>query len=360
MKFRLDSTPRRIVFAILVSVLVHSLILWGPNIRLPRFESSLPALTARLEALPSEPPAKPRPKIKRKPAAPKTVPGPVPKTEMAASEKLPASAASAPVAASAVAAASEPEAASAPVAASAPIAAKTLAAESNRTTDRPPLPKHAQLTFAIYMGTSHFRVGETVHTLDINDGRYVLKATTSTVGIAKLFKSYKLNQYSNGSYGPDGLQPELFTEERIERIGTKRNAVEFDQTAHRAQFSNGIDMALPPETQDILSVMYQFPPLAHTEIAEVSVCNGKKIENYRFEVAVNETIDTPLGKLLTVHLHKMHAANEEGLDIWLAREYRLFPVKMSLTESNGEVSGEALITDIRVSEEDGVRKNAAN
>ena len=210
------------------------------------------------------------------------------------------------------------------------------------------------------MGTSHFHVGEATHTLDINDGRYVLKATTSTVGIAKLFKSYELNQYSNGSYGLDGLQPELFTEERIERIGTQRNAVEFDHTAQRARFSTGADMTLPPDTQDILSVMYQFPPLAHTEIVAVSVCNGKKIENYQFAIAVNETIDTPLGKMLTVHLHKMHAANEEGLDIWLAREYRLFPVKIRFTEKNGEVSGEALITDIRVSEEDGVRKNVAN
>jgi len=359
-KFRLDSTLRRITFAIAVSILVHSLILWGPNIRLPRFQSSLPALTARLEALPSAPPAKPRLKRKRKPAVPKTVPAPVPKIDTAAIPQLPVPAASAPVAASAVAAASAPEAASAPVAASAPTETKTLTAESNTPADRPPLPRHAQLTFTIYMGTSHFRVGEAVHTLDINDGRYVLKAMTSTVGIAKLFKSYQLNQYSNGTYGQDGLQPELFTEERIERIGTQRHAVEFDRTAQRAQFSNGVDMALPPETQDILSVMYQFPPLAHTEIAEISVCNGKKIENYRFEVSVNETIDTPLGKLLTVHLHKMHAANEEGLDIWLAREYRLFPVKMSLTERNGEVSGEALITDIRVSDEDGVRKNAAN
>ena len=61
-----------------------------------------------------------------------------------------------------------------------------------------------------------------------------------------------------------------------------------------------------------------------------------------------------------MHLHKMHAANEEGLDIWLAREYRLFPVKLRFTEKNGEVSGEAVITDIRVSEEEGVRKDVAN
>lgn len=336
MSFKSDPSSRRIAFAIGISVLVHSLVLWGPNIQLPRFKSSLPTLTAKLEALPSAMPAKTRPKRKTKPAAPKAAPEPAPKTEI---PQLPQAN---------------------PLAASAPVETKTLASEAYKPVDRPPLPKHAQLTFAINKGTSNFRIGETIHTLDINDGRYVLKATTSTVGIAKLFKSYELNQYSNGSYSKDGLQPELFTEERKEKIGTQRNAVEFDHDAQRARFSDGLDVDLPPETQDILSVMYQFPPLAHTEITAVSVCNGKKIEHYQFEVAVNETIDTPLGKLLTVHLHKMHAAGEEGLDIWLAREYRLFPVKISFTEKNGEVSGEAVITDIRVSEEEGVRKDVAN
>ena len=341
MSFKLDTASRRIAFAIGISVLLHSLVLWGPNIQLPRFKSSLPLLTAKLEALPSAP-AKPKTKHKARPAAQKAAPEPAPKTETTPPPQ------------------DNPLAASAPVAVSAPVETETLASDANEPVDRPPLPKHAQLTFAINKGTSNFRIGEAIHTLEINDGRYVLKATTSTVGIAKLFKSYELNQYSNGSYSKDGLQPELFTEERKEKIGTQRNAVEFDHDAQRARFSNGLDVPLPPETQDILSVMYQFPPLAHTEIAEVSVSNGKKIEHYRFEIAANETIDTPLGKLLTVHLHKMHAANEEGLDIWLAREYRLFPVKMSFTEKNGEVSGEAVITDIRVSEEQGVRKDVAN
>ncbi len=347
MNFKLDTAPRRVAFAIVVSLLLHSLVLWGPNIQLPNFNPSLPQLTAKLEALPSAP-AKPKPKRKTRPAAQKieAAPAPEPQPEPLPQAVTPAS--------------NTPVAASEPAVASAPVDTATLAADTDKPTDRPPLPMHARLTFAINKGTSNFRVGESIHTLDIDDGRYVLQATTSTAGIVKLFKSYELDQYSSGRYGKDGLQPDLYSEERKERIGKQRNAVEFDHTAQRARFSNGLEVALPPETQDILSVMYQFPPLAHTEIAAVSVGNGKKIEHYQFEVGVDETIDTPLGKLLTVHLHKMHAANEEGLDIWLAREYRLFPVKLRFTEKNGEVSGEAVITDIRVSEEEGVRKDVAN
>ena len=343
MKFGLDITRRRIAYAIGSSLLVHALLLWGPEIRLPSFRPSIPTLTARLEALPgasAKPKTKPKARHRVKSAKPRQAP----------QATLP------PAPPQAL-----PVIASAPVAASAPAEAGPIASEADRAAaERPPLPAHAQLTFAIYKGTSHFRVGETVQTLDIKDGRYVLKATTRTIGLASLFKSYELNQYSNGVYGKYGLQPELFTEERIERVGTQRDAVMFDHATETAQFSDGREVDLPPDTQDILSNLYQFPPLANTEIAAVSVCNGRKIEQYRFGIYVDEEIDTPLGKMLTVRLHKLHAPNEEGLDIWLAREYRLFPVKMRFTESNGEVSAEAVITGMDVSAEQGARSNAVN
>ncbi len=338
MNLRLDTPSRRIAFAVGISVLLHGLVLWGPNIRLPRFQAPLPPLQAKLEALPGAP-AKHR-KPRAKPAVQKTAPEPVPQT-------------GAPP--------QEPQlAASEPVAASAPAETGTLASETGLEAERPALPQHAQLTFAINKGTGHFRVGEAVHTLDIDDGHYVLYAVTQTVGLVRLFKSYELNQYSSGSYGKSGLHPEQFFEERKERFGTQRNTAEFDYAAKLIHFSQGDEVALPPDVQDILSVMYQFPPLAHTEIATVSVSNGRKVERYDFEITPDEEIDTPLGKLLTVHLSKMHGPNEEGLDIWLAREYRLFPVKIRFIEKDGEVAAEAVITDIRVSEEQGVISNAVN
>jgi len=235
-----------------------------------------------------------------------------------------------------------------------------IAATASQASERPPLPQYAQLTFAVNKGTSSFRVGETIHTLEIKDGRYVLKAKTTTVGLAKLIKDYELDQYSNGTYDRHGLQPDMFTEERIDGSETQRYTAELNHQTQRASFSNGAKMTLPPKTQDILSIMYQFPPLAHTEIASVSICNSKKIEHYDFAISADEEIDTPLGKLLAVRLRKLHGPNEEGLEIWLARKYRLLPVKMRFIEKNGDIVGEAVITDIRVSEEPGVTKHAAN
>jgi hypothetical protein len=350
--FKLHTPARRIAFAFIISLLLHGLILWGPDVQLPRFKSSLPPLTAKLEALPTAAPARLKTKRKARPALPKPAPEPTPQAESAPQEV--------PLAASEVVAASAPVEASAPVAASAPVETGVLASETDKAVERPPLPMRAQLTFDINKGTGEFRVGEAVHTLEIDDGRYVLHAVMRTVGVVKLFKSFELTQYSSGSYSKYGLHPEQFFEERKESSGTLRNTAEFDHAAQLARFSNGKEVPLPPDTQDILSIMYQFPPLQGAKVAAVSVSNGKKIERYEFEIVADEEIVTALGTLLTVRLSKLHGPNEEGLEIWLAREYRLFPVKMRFFEKNGDVTAEAVITDIRVSEEEGVRKDAAN
>ena len=140
MRFKLDTASRRIALAIGISVLLHGLVLWGPNIRLPHFKSSLPTLTAKLEALPAAP-AKPKQKPKSRPPEQKTISKPSPQAGLP-TQDVPAT--------------------SAPVAASAPVQTESLAAEENKAAERPPLPKHAQLTFDINKGTSNFRIGAVV------------------------------------------------------------------------------------------------------------------------------------------------------------------------------------------------------
>src|SRR3989338_10763320 len=119
----LDTPSRRIAFAIGISMLLHGLLLWLPDIELPHFKSSLPRLVAKLQALPNAP-AKLKPKRKASPA-PKPEPEvkPVPQAEPAEDTPLAASAAAAT---SAVAAVSVVAAANEVASASAPAAAETL------------------------------------------------------------------------------------------------------------------------------------------------------------------------------------------------------------------------------------------
>jgi hypothetical protein len=312
----------------------------GPEHPVVAFSSSLPPLTAKLEKLPSIP-AKPKPKQKLKV---KPVPQPEPKVK-SAPQTSPAE--ELPPPDTEVTATSAVAAAPALAAASAPPVTETLAQPaSENVVERPQLPHRAQLIFTVNKGTSDFKIGEVMHTLEIDNGHYVLQSVTKTVGLAKLFKTYKLTQYSSGSYSKQGLQPEQFFEERADKLGAERNAVEFDHTTQRARFSHGGEAELPPDTQDILSILYQFPPLANAEMVAINVSNTRKIERYEFEIAANTNLQTAMGKLRTVHLRKVHQPDEEGLEVWLALEYRLFPVKLRMIEKNGEISGEAIITEI--------------
>jgi hypothetical protein len=355
-KYQLDTSIRRIIVAIGISLLLHGLVMWGPNIQLPHFSSSLPPLTAKLERLPS---VLTKAKLKRKvSSAPKPEQKPEPEIEPAA--QTPPSE-EPTLATNSISAASSVTAARTIAAASTPPASETPAqSTSENVVERPQLPRRAQLIFTINNGSSDFKIGETIHTLEIDDGHYVLQSVTETVGLAKLFKTYRLTQYSSGSYSKQGLRPDQFFEERAERFSSTRSTVEFDHTAQRAHFSNGEEIVLPPDTQDILSILYQFPPLANAEMVAISVSNSKKIEYYEFEITPNEDIQTKMGKLQTIHLRKVHKSGEDGLEVWLALEYRLFPVKMRMIEKNGDVSGEAIITEIHAEFDDDAEKNVTH
>lgn len=318
----------RIALAIALSLLVHAVLLLGPNlIELKPVETPLPPLTARLEPLPAVKPApKPRPHVRAKrktllppaPLAPETPPAP---------EEV------APVAEEAA-----PPAEEAPVAEEAPPAH--------------PLPKHAQLTFIVYKGTS-FQVGEARHRLEINDDKiYTLQVGVNTTGIASLFKTFELNQQSSGKVGAQGLRPDIFSENKLTAKGKQTLSARFDWDNKQLAFSSGNNTALPEGAQDLLSFLYQFSQMELNQTTlTIHVSNGRKLESYQLEVGSEEEIRTPLGKLRALPLRKINAPGEEGLEIWLGLEYRLLPVQIRSIDRNGEIAGQMTVSEIRVSEE---------
>lgn len=334
MKQLINTPARRIGLAVALSILLHLLVIWLPQVELPRF-SKLPPLTARLEEIPKEritakTVRKPKPKTPPKKETPAPPPEPI---------------AIAPV---------EPVAlpASAVAAESAPVATDTPPQVVEKPANRPPLPKQAELRFAVHNGSGGFRIGESLHTLTIENGAYQLKAVTETVGLVSLFKRIRVTQESAGQFDTQGLHPRHYSETREERSGTQSASADFDPATQTATFSHGGSIAFTPEMQDILSMLYQFPPLPmNAETVDTLIGNSKKIERYSFEVAYDETLDTPLGTLHTVHFRKLHRQNEEGLELWIAQEYRFLPVKLRHIDRDGNITAEVVITDIRVADE---------
>jgi len=339
-----------IAIAVALSVILHGLVLWLPEVHLPQAEETLPPLIAKLEPLP-----KISATVTKKTAKPKVRPKPQPVAKVQSVPQLPVIA-SASIAASTVEPASSPIATNTPEPASAPVIAEPShpleVADTQPEATRPPLPKHARLRFDVYQGERNFKVGEAVHSLEINEGHYTIKADIQTTGIVDVFKSYRLVQTSSGTATPYALKPETFSEEVTDSSGKQSHQANFDWAQKKIHYSKGNEIPLPPQTQDILSIMYQFPPkLRQDEIVTISISTGKKFEEYRFEIGFEEKIDTPIGTLHTVHFRKLRKANQEGLEIWFAQEYRFFPAKIRYLDRDGKISAEAILTDIRVAGE---------
>jgi hypothetical protein len=349
-------------------------VLWLPPIQLPLHERQLAPLEAILIPLPvgkahsHKHKAKPRATPPPEPVAQAIPEQPIAASSpVAASEPVAASApiavsepvaASAPIAASETVAASAPIASSEPVAirsplpASAPVAAEPAAKAAEAEEQRPPLPKHAKLTFSVYLGESSLKVGESVHTLDIVDGHYTLTADAHTTGLVHIFKTYHIEQTSSGTATVQTLKPETFTEIITQNGNKEINRGDFDWKNQKIHFSSGTDAALPPQTMDILSTLYQFPPIRERDqIVSINIATAKNVETYRFQVDMEEPLKTSMGTLQTVHFHRLRRANQEGLEIWFAQEYRLLPVKVRHIDNSGKIDGEAIITEIRVSDE---------
>lgn len=301
---------RRIVFAIVLSVLVHAVILWLPYWQLPHGKVPLPPLTARLELLP-------------KPVAQLNA-----KTEPVNQLSRPADSPPAK-----------------------PVNNTAYAMkEMEKSAVSRQFPRHLRLTFIAYKVADIFRSGELRHQLDIHGNRYVLTSVKQATG-----PTSRLVQTSHGRIDEHGLRPEVFQEEAISANGQQRREATFDWAESSLNITDGDDTALPADTQDILSFMYQLvqflqPPI-HREFFPMPITDGAGLENTQIEIGAVENISTPMGDLHALHLRKMHGQGEPYFEIWLGLEYRLLPVKFRQVDGSGNVTEEFTISDIRASDE---------
>jgi hypothetical protein len=172
-----------------------------------------------------------------------------------------------------------------------------------------------------------------------NGDHYKIVSDSNPAGLLALFVRTKIKVQSTGTVTAAGLQPEQLDYGRLDDA-TKNVSAAFDWRARELHLNfDGRRETLPLTAgmQDRLSVMYQFmflPPEKLT-LLEFPMTNGKKVEHYRYELAGRETLSTPLGHMETLHLVKKREAHDNGVEVWLAPDRHLFPVKLLIVENDG-------------------------
>ncbi len=153
------------------------------------------------------------------------------------------------------------------------------------------------------------------------------------------------SQTSVGQVGATGLLPDRFSD----RTRSER-AAHFDRSGQRIRFSNNApDAELQPGAQDRLSVFLQLAGLLQAGAVagggaiELPVAGVGGSETWRFQVGELEPLELPAGSLLARRLVREPVdVRDSRVEVWLAPELGHLPVRLRITQSQGDVADQQL------------------
>ena len=163
---------------------------------------------------------------------------------------------------------------------------------------------------------------------------YQARLSFSAFGLTRI-------QTSLGKFDAYGLAPERFA-------NTFRNEeiAHFDRAQGIVRFSaNTPEAALQPGAQDRLSVTLQLAALVANApqrftpgtTLRVQTVSHRDADVWRFKFGGMETLDLPGGTLRGLKLERLpRQAEDQQLEIWLAPGLAYMPVRIRLTETNGD------------------------
>lgn len=150
-------------------------------------------------------------------------------------------------------------------------------------------------------------------------------------------------QSSTGRITAQGLEPERFVDQ-----ARRERTAQFDFAAHEVRFSgNPQPAALAPGAQDRLSLFIQLGAMlaaaperypVGTRITMTTV-SARSVDEWVFAVEGAEELDLPAGKTPALKLQRLPRPgrnNEQKAELWLGTQLAYLPVRIRLSEANGD------------------------
>ena len=173
------------------------------------------------------------------------------------------------------------------------------------------------------------------------DDRYSLEFLSDNIGLANLYLN-QLYQKSLGLITKSGLQPITYQYKYGEGI---HREVTFDWQQNKAEINNHKIIKtkdLPPQTQDQLSVLFNFMFLDPLKTMNIPVTNGKNLKIYHYLFSDEGVMEVNKTRFNFVHIEKI-SDKKERLNLWLAKEYGFLPIKIIMTEEDSSLIIQELI-----------------
>lgn len=202
--------------------------------------------------------------------------------------------------------------------------------------------RSARLVFDLYYGESKTLVGEVVQTWQLEGDRYVAESSAEAVGFVSLFRNGRYVQRSEGTLGPDGFVPNVYSS-RDRRREPERAT--FDWGASVVRFhrrGSERQAALIAGMQDPLSAVHQLyflRPLAPGLV--MNVATTRKAETMLFQNMGEDEVMTAAGPVSTVHV-KYQDLEGAITEVWLDPRRGFLPARIYTLNRNGYVLDQVL------------------
>jgi hypothetical protein len=178
--------------------------------------------------------------------------------------------------------------------------------------------------------------------------RYEIQSVSRAEGALKVFYDEQITVQSSGRVDETGLKPLQFEERRSRDAGRDVTAsFDWDKGVMQSRYrGETTEHALPPSTQDRISMMYQFMNVKRREgNLTLAMSNGRKVETYVYRFVDEPRITTPAGEFDTLHLERVTSSpNDRHVEVWLAKDRHNFPVRVVFDDPRGFRVEQALVT----------------
>jgi hypothetical protein len=180
-----------------------------------------------------------------------------------------------------------------------------------------------------------------VHETFVRSGdTYTINSVSRSEGILKLLYDDQITYHSKGQVDANGLKPLQFEERRTrdpKRFDVKAT-FDWERGVLRSRFrGESSEHALPPATQDRISMMYQFMHVQpRSGTLSIHMSNGRKVERYLYRFVGEVRIATRAGDFDTLHLERItEGPKESRVEVWLAKDRHNMPVRVVFDDPRG-------------------------
>ena len=184
-------------------------------------------------------------------------------------------------------------------------------------------------------------IGRVNETFRRNDDTYTIQSVTRAEGVLKIVLDDQITLESSGRVLANGLQPLRFGQRRA-KDASRDVAATFDWdrgVMHSVFRGKETEIPLPKQTQDRISMLYQFMNLEAPRVGEevvVAMSNGRKVEHYTYRLIDEPRIKTPAGEFDTRHFKRVtYTPKESRAEVWLAKDRFNFPVRVVFDDPDG-------------------------